>query len=89
MKVLIIQDTFAPSLDGPSHLPANTLADLEADSAHAVVRATKGLYVDQKDDPTRGKQFTASDARLSAAREAAAAAKAAAKSAAKAPAPTE
>lgn len=71
MKVLITQDTFVPSIDGPAFLPANSLADLEIDSAHGVVRAGKALYVDPKDDPGRTKQLTASDARVKAVQDAA------------------
>lgn len=80
MKVLVIQDTFVPSIDGPAFLSANTLADLEADSAHNLVKAGKGLYVDPKDDPSRIKVSTASAERIKAAQDAIEAAKKAAKS---------
>ncbi len=61
MKLVITADTFAPSVDGPVPLAANTLVDqLAPDTAHAIVRAGKGLYVDKKDDPTRGNGYTAS-----------------------------
>lgn len=55
MKLLITQDTFAPSMDGPVYLAANSLAELETDAARAIATANKGLYIDPKDDPgTRG-----------------------------------
>ncbi|MDP4300347.1 hypothetical protein [Leptothrix discophora] len=60
MKVLITADTFAPSMDGPVHLAAHTIAEMEADSARSIVNAAKGLYVDGKDDPGKTKQHTAS-----------------------------
>ena len=66
MKILITVATFAPSLDGPTLLDANTFADLEEDSARAIVAAGKGLHVDGKDDKTRGKAFTASAERINA-----------------------
>lgn len=61
MKTVILQDTFAPSMDGPTFLEANSFAEAEADTVHALVKAGKALYVDPKDDPTRGHQLTASD----------------------------
>lgn len=66
MKILITVDCAAPSMDGPQHLPANTFVDLEVTSAHAVVAAGRGLYVESKDDPSRLKQFTASESRIKA-----------------------
>ena len=77
MKLLITQDTFAPSIDGAAFLAANTFVDLETDSARAIVTAGKGLYVDAKDDNSKIKQNTASDARVKAVIEALEAAKAA------------
>ena len=78
MKILITQDTFAPSMDGPVHLPAMSLAEMDTDMARAVVTAGKGLYIEPKDDPTtRGNatgRWTASEAQVSFAREAVAAA---------------
>lgn len=66
MKLLITAPTFAPSLDGPTFLGGNSFADLEEDNARAVVAAGKGLYIDGKDDKTRGKVFTASQDRIDA-----------------------
>ncbi len=66
MKILIIAACAVPSLDGPQHLDANTFAELEEDSARAVVTAGKGLHVDAKDDKTRGKAFTAPKERVDA-----------------------
>ena len=85
MKILITHDCAVPAMDGPAHVDANTLADLETDTARAVVAAGKGLYVDPKDDPSRAKVSTASEARIEAVRAAIAAARKAAK---REPAPT-
>jgi len=52
MKLIVTQDTFAPSMDGPTFLPANSLVELETASARGVVEAGKGLYIEPKDDPT-------------------------------------
>lgn len=84
MKLLITADTFAPSMDGPVHLPAHSFADLELDSARAIVQAGKGLYIDGKDDPTKTKQFTAPAERVKEVVAALAAAEKAAKADAKA-----
>lgn len=81
MKILIIVACAVPSMDGPQHLEANSFAELEEDSARGVVQAGRGLYVDSKDDKTRGKSFTASKERVEAV---VAALKAAEKAAAKA-----
>lgn len=64
MKILITIDTFAPSLDGAVFLAANGFADVDRDTATAIVQAGKALYVDPKDDPTRTKQFTAAESRI-------------------------
>lgn len=66
MKILITTDTFAPSMDGPQFLPANSFADVDKDGAGAIVQAGKALYVDPKDDPTRHKQWTAPETRVKA-----------------------
>lgn len=74
MKLLITSPTVAPSLDGAQHLGLNTLVDLDAASAHGIVAAGRGLYLDAKDDPTtRGNapgRNTASEAQVSAVRDA-------------------
>ena len=75
MKILITQDCAAPSMDGALHLPANTLTELETDVVRAIVHAGKGLYVDPKDDPSKIKGQTASEARIEAVRRALKAAK--------------
>ena len=79
MKILITQNTFAPSMDGATFLPAGSFAELEADSAKGIVVAGKGLYVDGKDDPTRrgnaAGQYTATEQQVSAVRDALAALK--------------
>lgn len=81
MKILITQDTFAPSLDGPQFLAANTFADVDKDGAAAIVQAGKALYVEPKDDPTRAKQYTAPESRVKALADAMKAADKAAKAA--------
>ena len=83
MKLLIIAACAVPSLDGPQHLDSNTFAELQEDSARAVVAAGKGLHVDSKDDKTRGKTFTAPPERVSAVLSALKAAEKAEKAAAK------
>lgn len=83
MKILVTQDTFAPSLDGPTFVSANETIDIEPDNGHAIVSAGKGLYVDQKDLKGRPAYLLASEARLKAAAEARAQAAKAAKAAAK------
>jgi hypothetical protein len=70
MKILITQDCAVPSLDGPQHVPANTLQDFEADVVRALVHAGRGLYVDPKDDPSKVKVNTAPEARVEALRKA-------------------
>ena len=70
MKILITQDCAAPSLDGSVHLPANSLVEVEADTARALVHAGRALYVDPKDDPSRIKQNTAPESRVEAVRSA-------------------
>lgn len=79
MKILITQACAAPSMDGPVHLDANTLVEIETDNAHAIVAAGKGLYIDPKDDRSRTKVSTASETRVEAVRAALAAAAKAAK----------
>lgn len=68
MKVFLKRDTFAPSLDGPALLEANTVADLDPDAARAAVVAGKALFVDPADDrTTRGTApggYTATAAQL-------------------------
>lgn len=66
MKILITSDTFAPSLDGAVFLGLNSFADVDKDTAGAIVQAGKALYVEPKDDPTRTKQFTATESRVKA-----------------------
>lgn len=79
MKVLITADTFCPSIDGPTFLAANTLADCETESANGLVHAGKALFVDSKDDKSKLKMHTATKDQIDAAVEAAKAAAAAAK----------
>lgn len=69
MKILVTQDTFAPSLDGPTFISANEVIDIEPDHGHAIVVAGKGLYVDEKDAKGRPKHLLASDKRLETAAE--------------------
>jgi hypothetical protein len=85
MKILVTQDTFAPSLDGPTFISANEVVDIEVDHGHGIVVAGKALYVDQKDAKGRPAHLLASDKRLEAAAEARAAAAAAAQAAAQKP----
>lgn len=79
MKILCTAPTFVPSLDGPTYVAVNELIEVDADTGKGVVVAGKGLYIDKKDDPTKEKSFTASDAQLEAAKKAQAEAKRAAK----------
>jgi hypothetical protein len=83
MKILVTQDTFAPSMDGPTFVGANEVIDIEPDNGHAIVTAGKGLYIDQKDLKGRPAHLLASESRLKAATEAQAQAAKAAKAAAK------
>jgi len=84
MRVLIIADTFAPSIDGPAYLATNTIADCEVDSANALVHAGKALYIDGKDDKSKLKMRVATAEQVAEAVDAAKAAKAAEKQAPKA-----
>jgi hypothetical protein len=72
MKILIIHATIAPSMDGPTFLPAQSLVEVETDAARAICAAGKALFVDAKDDPTtRGNRpglWTASESQVSAVR---------------------
>lgn len=79
MKLLITQACAAPTMDGTVHLDANTLVDIEPDNGHAIVAAGKGLYIDPKDDRSRTKTSTASEARVELVRNALAAGRKAAK----------
>lgn len=81
MKLLITAPCAAPTIDGPAHYDANTVAEFETDTAHAIVAAGKALYVDAKDDRSRTKVATATEARIEAVRAAQKAARAAAKAA--------
>jgi hypothetical protein len=75
MKILIIHATIAPSMDGPTFLPAQSLVEVETDAARAICAAGKALFVDAKDDPTtRGNRpglWTATESQVSAVRTAA------------------
>lgn len=72
MKILIIHDTIAPSIDGPTFLPAHSMVDVEIDAARAICAAGKALFVEPKDDPTtRGNaagRWTATESQVSAVR---------------------
>ncbi len=77
MKLLMIQKCAVPTVDGPAHIAANTLVDIDTDSARALVQTGRALYIDPKDDPSRAKVSVAPEARVEAVRKGA---KAAAKS---------
>lgn len=79
MKILITQDTFVPSIDGPEFVGIHETVEVEADTGHAVVNAGKALYIDQKDVKGRPIHLLASEQRLKVATEALAAAAKAAK----------
>lgn len=74
MKILIIHATIAPSMDGPTYLPPQSLVEVETDAARAICAAGKALFVDAKDDPTtRGNRpglWTATESQVSAVRSA-------------------
>lgn len=67
MKILVTQDTFTPSLDGPAFCSANEVIDVDPDNGHAIVNAGKGLYIDEKDCKGRPAHLRASDERIKAA----------------------
>ena len=71
MKLLMIQKCAVPTVDGPAHIAANTLVDIDTDSARALVQAGRALYIDPKDDPSRAKVSVAPEARVEAVRKAA------------------
>lgn len=77
MKLLIVNDCAVPTVDGPAHVAANSLIDIDVDSGHLLVQAGRAQYIEPKDDRSRSKVNTASEARVEAVR---AALKAAAKS---------
>lgn len=81
MKILITQDTFVPSIDGPEFVGANETVDVETDTGHAVVNAGKALYIDEKDAKGRPPHLRATTERLKVATDALAAAAKAAKAA--------
>ena len=81
MKMLITSATFAPGMDGPVMLDANSFAELDADVAVQLAACGRALYIDPKDDPSR--RGNASGTRTATA-EQIAAADAAGKAAAKA-----
>lgn len=80
MKILITQDTFVPSIDGPTFVGNNETIEVETDTGHAVVNAGKALYIDQKDVKGRPFHLLATEQRLKVATEALAAAADASKS---------
>lgn len=84
MKILITQDTFVPSIDGPTFVSNHETIEVDTDTGHAVVNAGKALYIDQKDLRGRPAHLQATEQRLKVATEALAAAAKAAKAAAKA-----
>jgi hypothetical protein len=68
VKLLITTDCAVPTMDGPTHVSANTLVDIDADTAHLLVQATRAQYIDPKDDRSRSKVNTASESRVEAVR---------------------
>jgi hypothetical protein len=70
MKLLMIQKCAVPTIDGPAHIAANTLVDIDVDAARALVQAGRALYIDPKDDPSRAKVSVAPEARVEALRKA-------------------
>lgn len=80
MKILITQDTFVPSIDGPVFVGNHETIEVDTDTGHAVVNAGKALYIDQKDIKGRPAHLLASEGRLKVAAEALVAAAEAAKS---------
>lgn len=79
MKLLVIQPTFVPVIDGSDYLAPNDMVDVDTHTGHALVTAGKALYADKRDDRSKVKTRTASPEQIKAAADAAKAAKAAAK----------
>jgi hypothetical protein len=68
-KVLIIEPTIVTFADDRGGVPAHSgeSPDVSKDVARALVNASRALYVDRKDDPSRGAINTASPEMLKAA----------------------
>ncbi len=68
MKLIITNDCAVPTMDGPTHISANTLVDVDADTGHLLVQAGRAQYIDPKDDRSRAKVNTAPESRVEAVR---------------------
>lgn len=80
MKVLIIEPCFIPSGEvTPTACAQGDVVDVKEDLARQLVANGRALYVEKKDDPSRGNLLTASPELVSAASEAIAGRKKAAK----------
>jgi hypothetical protein len=84
MKIIIIDNTFVPTglEEGPRLCVPGEVLDVSADVAPKVVDAGRALYIDRKNDPSKGAK-TATEGQLAAYAEAAAQAAADAKAKAK------
>lgn len=71
MKLLIIENTIINYGDdqGGVHAATGDIVDVNKDSAQPLVRASRALYADANDDPSKGKTDTASAAMLKAAKD--------------------
>ena len=69
MKQIIIAACLINYLDdrGGVHQDVGDIIDVPKHQAENLARAERTLYVERKDDPTKAKQFTASEAMLKAA----------------------
>lgn len=74
MELLIINDCLVDYRDGKGaqHEATGTFIDVIAPDAKCLTTTGRALYVDAKDDPTKARQYTASDALVKAAKAAAA-----------------
>lgn len=70
MKVLVIAACLINFGDdrGGVHHDVGEVADVPKGQAEALARADRVLYVNRKDDPTKGGQYTASEAMIKAAK---------------------
>lgn len=71
MKLLIIDNTIINFGDdkGGVDVAIGDTVDVTKDTGATLVRAGRALYVDRKDDPSKDKRDTATDAMLKAAAE--------------------
>lgn len=70
MKILIIEACLVNFHDdlGGQHQDTGAVIDVDKDSARSLTAMGRALYVEKKDDPSKGAHYTASSEMLNAAK---------------------